>query len=188
MPGQALLEITGTAVATLEAALEAFENEDAGSQHRDAPSKRDVVAAAEGVKNDAAKGALSMARRPTAAASAHSAHASAIPATPAAAHLPAPAPPAVGVMCSGDSGGGALPQDIAGSLIGALQQSALGFCACCYALAGAGAGPSLRKEVRALAAGVVEPVVGLLRALVRRRAGAWARGMLRTGSRDGAHG
>jgi hypothetical protein len=75
-------------------------------------------------------------------------------------------------MCGGGDGGGgssagALAPDVAASMIGALQQSCLEFCARCYAVAGPSAGASLRKDARALAAGVVDPALGLLRALVR---------------------
>ena len=66
-------------------------------------------------------------------------------------------------MCgSSNSAAAALPADVARSLAAALQQSALAFCAACYALHGAGAGPTLRAEARALAAGVVAPCVALL--------------------------
>lgn len=69
-------------------------------------------------------------------------------------------------MCNAaDGGAAALPADVAQSLVGALQQSALAFCAACYALRGAGAGPTLRGEALALARGVVEPCVALLDAV-----------------------
>lgn len=75
-------------------------------------------------------------------------------------------------MCSSaDGGAAALPVDVLVSLLSALQQSALAFAAAAAALGGAGAGPSLRKEARRLAAGVVEPCIGLLRALVRLASG-----------------
>jgi hypothetical protein len=72
---------------------------------------------------------------------------------------------AVGVMCSGGAAA-ALAPDVAASLVGALQQSCLAFCSACYALGGAGAGPTLRQGARKLAAGVVEPCVALLKAMV----------------------
>ena len=72
-------------------------------------------------------------------------------------------------MCSDASGGAAaLPSAVVESLVGALQQSCLAVCAACYALTGAAAGATLRKDVRKLAAGVVEPSIDLLKALVRR--------------------
>jgi hypothetical protein len=68
MPGHALLEITGSATETLQAALEAFADPDVASGTREAPSKRDVVQAAERVKSDAAKGGCSETRAHAAAA------------------------------------------------------------------------------------------------------------------------
>ncbi|KAI8463453.1 MAG: hypothetical protein J3K34DRAFT_147108 [Monoraphidium minutum] len=127
MPGITLLNVTGDARETLQAALEALGQPDVASQAREAPSKREVVQLAERVKNDAAK---------------------------------------VGVMLGqADGGAAALPPDVAASLVGALQQSALALCAACYALSGAAAGPTLRKDVRKLAAGVVEPCIALTRAV-----------------------
>ncbi|KIZ07355.1 hypothetical protein MNEG_0604 [Monoraphidium neglectum] len=125
MPGHALLEVTGSAQSTLQAALDALGQRAVASEQRDVPSKRDVVAAAERVKSDAAK---------------------------------------VGVMC-GEAGAPSLAPDVAASLVGALQQSCLVLCAAFYALSGAAAGATLRKDVKKLAGGVVQPCIGLLRAM-----------------------
>lgn len=57
MPGQALLEVTGSAQATLQAALEALGQRDMAGNRREAPSKREVLQLAERVKNDATRGA-----------------------------------------------------------------------------------------------------------------------------------
>jgi hypothetical protein len=59
MPGAAnahLIEVTGGALATLQAALEAFKGADA-SQGAETPSKSDVIKAAERVRGEATKGA-----------------------------------------------------------------------------------------------------------------------------------
>lgn len=76
-------------------------------------------------------------------------------------------------MCSEASGGAAaVAPDVVESLVSALQQAVLAFCAACYALGGAAAGATLRKDVRKLAAGVVEPCVDLLKAVVSAEAAA----------------
>jgi hypothetical protein len=69
-------------------------------------------------------------------------------------------------MC-GEAGAPSLAPDVAASLVGALQQSCLVLCAAFYALSGAAAGATLRKDVKKLAGGVVQPCIGLLRAMVR---------------------
>ncbi|GBF99347.1 hypothetical protein Rsub_11759 [Raphidocelis subcapitata] len=126
MPGRALpgaSEAPSPAVATLQAALEALDDPEVLSRYQEAPSKRDVVAAAERVKTDAAK---------------------------------------IGLMC----GPGEAPSPaVSESLSAALLQSVLALCARCCALSGAGAGPTLRGDVRKLAGGVVEPCSELLSAM-----------------------
>lgn len=158
MPGAALLEITGAAVETLQAALEALNQPDVASQQRDAPAKRYLLQAAERVKNDAAKGTCvqqPLHKNTTCSRHMHR-------------HDPQPTMPtcnAVGVMC-GESGAASLPPDVAQSMAGALQQSCLAFCACCYALSSAAAGATLRKDVRKLAGSILEPSIALIRAIV----------------------
>ena len=57
MPGYALPEIIGAAVSTLKAAAEAINEKGTADVSQNAPSKREVVDAAERLKADAAKGA-----------------------------------------------------------------------------------------------------------------------------------